>query len=394
MAPPRTLANSPWPRSAGDAGNRRVFAADGPSQPRLSAPIELPRSPSDGMVVSGGVIADDGELRVVHGDYLSRVALDGTVRWSLSLRAIELELVPPPEEADEDELRRRAAAAEAGEEEEKAEDRLVSHSLPTALSGGRTLVTVRWAALIVDANGLVEARLTTWEPFGGTTDDSGISPNVTRSGTPIVTMPIGTPIAWEGEAGRELGDFGYDLVPPAIYADDSLALAGYAGRGLCRVRLSGEIVWERAPKDADMLPTVSRAQVCAVGSLNDECSWLVDVDGRQIGIYGHSAIFAEYVDSGWIAATTRWVARLGPRGAELWSAEIAHELRWGVFGPIVDRSGRVYVQGEEWLIGLDPQGARVFALHLGAGAGTVFPAGAGVFAVVVEGALRFMADGR
>ncbi|WAS96710.1 hypothetical protein [Nannocystis punicea] len=383
MAPTRTLADSLWPRSAGDAGNRRVFAADGPTQPRLSPPLELPRSPSDLHVVSGGVLGDDGDLRLVHGDFLSRVTLAGAVRWSLSLRAIELELTPPPEPDEDDD-------PPPGEDAEDEDEERVSHSLPTALRGGRTLITVRHAALIVDPDGRVEDRWLSWEHLCCGPDDSGISPNVTHAGAPIITTPGGEWIVWEEPTARVLSAGAYDILPPALFADGSLALACYAGDGLCRVRPSGERLWRAGPRDADLLPTVNRAQVCAVGSLNDECSLLLSPEGRPKGEHPVPAVFAEYHDMGWIAVGERQVARLDPRGASMWTADLAHGLRWGVYGAIVDRQGRVYVQDDGALLGLDPRGRRLFELRLGDVAGAVFPVADGVFGVVVDGELRFI----
>lgn len=369
------IANSLWPRSAGDEGNRRMFVGTGPEVPHLSRPLMLPRSQSDEALVSGGVLGDDSELRVVHGDFLSRVALDGTVRWSVSLPALECK-VRQLKTSDECEV-----DGDDGEEEQRT-----WRSLPTALAGGGTLVSVRHAALIVDADGRLEATMPVLRA-----DNSGVSPAITLRGVPIVTSPLGQVIAWTETGPRALGAFGYDVVPPAVYDDDSLAIAGYAKRGLCRVRLSGEIVWTVQPRDADLLPTIAKSQTCACGSLNDDRSVFVAPNGQQLGEYAHSAVFADN-GGGWIAATEKRVARLDSIGNEIWAAAISRSLPWPVFGPIVDRVGRVYVQSEDSWIGLDQSGRRVFSLRIGPLAGPVFPAGEGLFAVVVGGALRLLGD--
>jgi hypothetical protein len=376
------LASTPWPRSAGDAGNRRRFSAVGPAAPRLSEPLFLPALrpvDTEPSPLDGGVVADDGALRVVHGDCLSAVELDGTVRWTVSVMALAAAIVRPPEDPDE-----RGEAAPAPVIDDPGPRRRV-RSLPTALAGGRTLLGLGDGAVIVDPHGAVEAQV--WQPL---MDDSGPSLGVTRAGVPILSTIAEGVFAWEPGGLRRLGAFGYDIVPPAIYPDDSLAIAGYSGSGFCRVGLSGERVWSTELKEADLLPTINRSQHAAVGSRNDRCSVLYSAYGDTLGVHPCAAVFAEYNDGGWIAVSDCAVARIDSSANKIWWAEIATSLRWGVLGPIVDLGGYIYVQDGESLIALDPNGTARFSLWLGKSVGPVFPVGPGRFGVVADGVLRFI----
>lgn len=377
------LANTLWPRSAGDAGNRRRFAVHGPRAPRLSAPCFLPAlrtADPEPSPIDGGVIADDGSLRVIHGDCLSAVELDGTVRWTASVRELDAAIVTSS--VEEDDLLTTRIDPEG--EPAATPGRLV-RSLPTALAGGYTLIGVTRGAVIVDASGALVAHVAQ-----DLMDDSGPSPCVTAAGVPVLSTIAEGVFAWEPAGLRRLGAFGYDVVPPAVYRDDTLAIAGYAGRGFCRASLAGELLWTTELTEADLLPSINSSQHAAVGSRNDRCSVLYAASGATLGIHPCAAVFAEYPDGGWIAVSDCAVARIDSSANKIWWAEIATSLRWGVLGPIVDPSGMIYVQDGETLVALDANGTAKFSVWLGKSVGPVFPAGAGRFAVVADGVLRFI----
>jgi len=379
------LASTLWPRSAGDAGNRRRFAATGPRAPRLSAPFFLPAlraADSEPSPIDGGVIADDESLRVIHGDCLSAVELDGTVRWTRAVRDLDAAIVVPPAQVVDEEG--EAGEDDGGAIEPERPPRLV-RSLPTALAGGHTLIGVTRGAVIVDGRGEVVAQVAQ-----DLMDDSGPSPCVTGSGVPVLSTIAEGVFAWEPGGLRRLGTFGYDVVPPAVYRDDSLAISGYAGRGFCKVTLAGEVVWTTELAEADLLPSINSSQHAAVGSRNDRCSALYGASGATLGIHPCAAVFAEYPDGGWIAVSDCAVARIDSSANKIWWAEIATTLRWGVLGPIVDPEGMIYVQDGESLVALDADGTAKFSVWLGKSVGPVFPVGAGRFAVVADGVLRFI----
>lgn len=353
--------------------------------PRLSAPCFLPALRAiagEASPIDGGVIADDGSLRVVHGECLSAVELDGTVRWTRAVRELVAAIVVPVVEADDE----SECYARLDEEALAAEEapRLV-RSLPTALAGGHTLLGVTRGAVIVDARGELVAQVAQ-----ELMDDSGPSPCVTGSGVPVLSTIAEGVFAWEDAGLRRLGSFGYDVVPPAVYRDDSLAIAGYAGKGFCRVTLGGELVWGTELAEADLLPSINSSQHAAVGSRNDRCSMLFGAAGDPLGVHPCAAVFAEYPDGGWVAVSDCAVARIDSSATKIWWAEIATTLRWGVLGPIVDPGGMIYVQDGESLVALDPNGTAKFSVWLGKSVGPVFPAGPGRFAVVADGVLRFI----
>lgn len=377
-----SLARTLWPRSCGDAGNRRTFAADGPTRAALSRPVALGPPPVAGSFsVSSGVIADDGALRVLHGDLLSSVGLDGAVRWTVALADIS----PPSDEPGPDDDGYDEHDAAADDEPPQPPGRL-QRSLPTALTGGRVALAVQSGVVILDADGRVVDRATQTM-----IDDTGLSLNVTAAGTLLLPTICLQMYAWDAAGLRKLAGSGrgYDQVAPAVFADDSLGIADYAGDGYLRVAIGGGRIWTADLRGADQAPTVARTQRSAVGSANDGCSIIVSERGETLGVHPHAAVFAEYADDGWIAQSRDGVARLDERGASMWRAALAVRHR-GVDGPIVDRRGVIHVHGERELVAFDPHGRRLWSLALERCDGPVFPAGPGRFAVVVDGALRFV----
>jgi hypothetical protein len=240
-------------------------------------------------------------------------------------------------------------------------------------------------AVIVDARGQTVARVAQ-----ALMDDSGPSPNVTRSGVPILSTIAEGVFAWEPDGLRRIGVFGYDVVPPAIYDDDSLAIAGYAGSGFCRVGFAGERRWTTELREADLLPSIQTSQVAAVGSRNDRCSVVYSASGDPLGVHPCAAVFAEYPDGGWIAVSDCAIARIDAAAEKVWWSEIATTLHWGTLGPIVDAAGNIYVQDGESLVALDPGGTAMFSVWLGKSVGPLFPATPGRFAVIADGVLRFI----
>ncbi|MCY1060004.1 hypothetical protein [Nannocystis sp. SCPEA4] len=319
---------------------------------------------------------------MLHGDLLSSVGLDGVVRWTVALADISPP-APIEELEPDDEWPDTGDAADDGPPEPPGR---LQRSLPTALTGGRVALAVENGVVIVDADGRVVDRVTRT-----LIDDTGLSLNVSATGTLLLPTSCDGTYAWDAEGLRKIAGSGrgYDQVAPAVFADDSLGIADYAGDGYLRVALGGGRIWTANLRDADQVPTVARAQRSAVGSANDGCSIVVSKRGETIGVHPHAAVFAEYSDGGWIAQSDGGVARLDERGAQIWRVVIDVRHR-GVDGPIVDLRGAIYVHCEGSLVTLDQHGRRLWSLRLGRCDGPVFPAGPGRFAVVVDGALRFM----
>jgi outer membrane protein assembly factor BamB len=331
--------------------------------------------PDSPLRVNGGVLAEDGSLRLTHHGRLSRLSRDGKLAWTVDLSTFEPTV-------------HSAGPEDSAADSEAAAGRAFHHSLPTALAGGRTLVTTGRMALVFDADGRLERSV----QVGGL-DDSGPSPNVSSAGEALLTTVSGELLLWHEDRTRPVGEFGYDLLPPALYADDSMAISGYEGAGFCRVRPTGEILWQTSLREADLMPTVSRAQLAAVGSLNQERSAFYAEDGQELGSYERPAVFAESLDGGWIALAWDSVARLTSAGKTIWRASVETEPDWGSHGPVVDGRGHVYVQDGEHLVGLDPDGTPAMRVRVGAGAGPVFPVAPGVFGAIVGPELLLIGEG-
>jgi len=181
----------------------------------------------------------------------------------------------------------------------------------------------------------------------------------------LTGSPIGDVYRLDTDGWTSLGAFGYDIVPPTMYDDGSLAVAGYAGKGLCRPSLDGQLRWQAAPRHADLPVTVNRAQVAAVGSVNDERSWFVEPDGRGLGEYGHAALFAEYPDGGWAALSSGRLARLTPNGQERWGRTHDVRLIWSTSQPIIDVDGWIIAVTSGGVVCYDADGRLIFTSMLG-----------------------------
>ncbi|BCL82533.1 hypothetical protein ccbrp13_49980 [Ktedonobacteria bacterium brp13] len=195
-------------------------------------------------------------------------------------------------------------------------------------------------------------------------DDSGFSPNLTYSGFPILSAIAGDVYILKKDRWHEIGVYGLDIVTPAVYPDNSLAIAGYAGSGFCRVGVDGERQWTTHVKMADKLPTINHEHIAAIGS-DDGYSAFFRSDGELIGEYKHTATFAAYIDGGWIALSKQRLARLTTDGREVWGCEISREDNLiFVEQPIVDRAGFIFVRQKEGYLCCDAHGHKAFEIKL------------------------------
>lgn len=350
------LAPSVWPRFGGDQANRSRVSVPGPHTPPRWQTISLTNAAEPNQQELSSVIAmPDASLRVCHRGRLSAVTLDGTILWQRDLcQFVEKEASITP--------------------------------LCTGLASGETLHFLQGSVLTVDARGQtrVQADLPTYDGF--------CSPNLTYHGFPLTVSAVGRVSVLQSTGWQSVReDFGYDVATPAVYPDNSLAIAGYAGTGFCRVSLDGQLYWTTPLKDADLLPTINQAQIAAVGSLNDQVSAFFTPEGEQLGEYQHAATFAEYVDGGWIALSKHRLARLTVEGKELWSFPVnpMRSWSWGSHQPIVDRDGYLFVRQAQSFLCCDAQGTPVFEVPLPEAAELCFVSiiAPGVLAYVQQDAL-------
>ncbi|HEY1348709.1 MAG TPA: hypothetical protein VGF67_03680 [Ktedonobacteraceae bacterium] len=283
------------------------------------------------------IVLPDETLRVCHAGMLSAVTLDGTILWQVDLRSLVREKV-----------------------------HWIS-SLPTALQTGETLLFQPDHLLLVDQAGGVRRQTYRLPDGNGRAgpDDSGGSPNLTKSGLLILSSPSGEVYLFRDNEWQEIGCFGYDIVTPAVYPDHSLAIAGYAGLGFCRVSLDGAIQWTTSFYDADLPPTLNQEQIAAVGSLNDGCSAFFTPDGKQIGSYSHAAKFAVSPDGGWVALSKQRLSRLTCDGKELWGRDICPaDNLGGIEQPLVDQDGFIFIRQKDGFLCCNAHGQTAFEVTL------------------------------
>ena len=352
------LAPSVWPRQGGDAGNRSLAPCDSAARGRICASIELPVAhPEDPRYPYGGVaVLPDGTMSVVRGGVVTALTADGTIRWRHVLT--DLRGDPPDRTAR------------------------VYYSPPVALTGGDVVVSLPASYVVLGADGVVRQQ----EALEGG-DDSGCAPNVTPQGALVLTSMFGGVTVVDSALRTLQPGFGYDLVPPAVYADGSLAVGGYSGTGFCRVETDGRIRWRTDFIHADLLPTVDDRQVAAVGALDDGGSRLFTPSGQPVGTYGRAAVFAVYGDTGWMARSKTHLARLDSDGRVRWEQALPCPGRLDVAQPLVDAAGRVYATAPGAVTAWDAAGHCLFDLTLPA-------AVPGALAVVAPGILACLAGER
>lgn len=338
------LADSPWPRFGGDQANRGHRNISGPIAGSTIRYINLLEDRESGATPSeymaGVVVMADRSLRVTYAGMVYAYSPEHHLLWRRDLRPYY-----PPGDAS-----------------------LQWHSLPTALQTGQVLVGLSRALLLVAADG----NIVNVHGSDDLLDDSRLSPNVSRSGSPLVSSPLGAMYLLLDGTWLQIGrrGFGYDLDPPAVYDDDSLAIAGYAGTGFCRVDLDGHMRWQTDFGSADMVPTINQHQVAAVGSVSMNITTFYSPEGKRIGTYPHAAVCAEHPAGGWIARThdrlslDAGIARLDPTGTELWTYGVKMAKGGRRVQPIVDTEGRIYVRHLGGILCLNQDGRLVFTIDL------------------------------
>jgi hypothetical protein len=352
------FANSYWPRSGGDRGNRSHASIPGAEQGKILLEVSLPRSYRQKKKrrprYSGCVVTDEETLRVVSDRILSAVTFDGEIVWAVELKDAQGRFSP-------------------------------YCSLPVALRNGACALTLRNSLQIFDKEGELQQQTCIPAPL----DNSGLSPNITYNDHFIITCITGEVFWINSPEIIEIGCFGYDIVPPAIYPDNSLAIAGYYATGFCRVHPATNKMWTTSLKEADLLPTINQHQIAAVGSLNDDISAFFSPEGKLLGQYAKAASFAEYSPNEWIALTEAWIAKLTLEGREIWRYPLQRglECNWGQCQPVVDSVGRIYFGDGNAVVCLDYQGNQVFFAMLPE------PLRGGL-SVIAPGRIAFISDNR
>nr|WP_321466399.1 hypothetical protein [uncultured Desulfobulbus sp.] len=324
------LAQSYWPRPGYDQKNRSRVPFPGPECGKIVRQVSLPSSQhgrkSD--LQGGCVVTDTMSLRVAYDDRLSAITMDGKILWSVKLR-------------------------------NPGNERPQYCSLPVALENGMCLIALSDSVCVYDCNGNL-----VFQEHIPLADDSGCAPNITDAGQILHSSLNGEIWCIDAMSARDVGCFGYDVLPPAIYSDNSLAIAGYYGDGFYRVSLDGQIVWKTDFKEADMLPTINQEDFTAVGSKNENKSAFFSPQGTLLGTYDRASVFAEYSPDSWIARSNKWVTKVTVEGNECWKHPLSDETNWGHSQPIVDNLGRIYLIDDSKLLCLSGDGEIIFSTNV------------------------------
>lgn len=337
------LAESLWPRTGGGASNRALLPVAGPDRGEVSWRCELSKDSDERALRFCGIaLAEDTTLRVVSGGALQAVEVGRGVLW----RDSEPCFAPP-----------------------------------VALRGSATLALCQRRLRTLDPLGRPLEEI----PFEMSPDDSNVAPNLS-SGMLLLSTPTGS--LYRHEWGRfiRLGSFGYDILPPAVFEDGTLAVSGYGGSGYCRVALDGSSLWRTGQREVDLLPAIAKDQRSAVGALNEGRSYLYDPDGQLLGIFPEAALLSEH-PLGWVARSEQAVSLLRPDGQIVWRKELRCERSWGGLQAIVDARGAVYAPCEEGLCCLDPEGHVRFVVGLQGAPDAVAPLREGHMLALSGGAL-------
>lgn len=393
-----SLANSIWPRTGGNRANSAFSTVAGPTKGKIVKKISLPfDGTSINSLIRGVVVAEDGTLRTICNGSLSAVTLEGELLWSTPLapyNIIEDDFDDDDEADDEDDDLDDDETDDEDDEddeddddpdddrdfedkhvskifrdninEEDLDDRYIYHSIPVALSDNRTLVVLHNSILIFDSNGEVIYQIEIGEL---SPDDSGLSPNITYSGELILTSTQGSAYLFGDGYVKDLGVFGYDIRPVAMFEDDTFLITGYSELGICRVQLDGKILWDTGLKDADLIPVINSRQFSALGSFNEEFSAIYSPRGELYGRYARPAIFSEYLNGEWIAFSESHVARLQANGKVIWEQEIEAIGLLLRHQPIIDASGNIYLLDNEFLMAFNSEGKRFLKLKVGGESG-------------------------
>lgn len=332
------LAASLWPRQGYDFGNRSQVPAPGPTQGRIMAQFALPTpaegTPERAYKYGGIAVLPDATLRVAYAGMVTALTPDGTILWTQEL-------------------------VDTGEEDDESHP--MYHSAPVALATGEVVISLPHSYIVISREGTVHLQ----QKMDGN-DDSRYAPNLTPQGALILTSMFGEIRLVVDTQPQEMEPtFGYDIVPPAVYADGSLAVAGYYGTGFCRVQIDGQFCWRTNFHEADLLSTVNHQDIAAVGSVNDQCSRLFSPTGQQIGEYSRAAVFASQGEELWLARSGAHLAQLNAFGQVQWEQELPVINHPELSQPITDNQGRIYLATEQGVTAWDASGRQLFHLPSG-----------------------------
>ena len=295
-----------WTRSTGDQCNRRYA--------QLRAPLRI----SEEAAIPSRFFGAEDDLDWHGRDGIVELA-DGRlvlmIRGNLAcVQRRELNWVIP---------RRHFADclnADVADPEERVSPRYAS--APTLLPNGLLCVAVDGGVVSISDRGKIRAAARIQ-----LVDDTGDSPNFDDDGNALLTTIDGELLCWNGSSAvtQEVrSGLGYDLVCPAVLPDGRLLVSSYAGSGLCLLSRSGQTAWCGVLEESDCVPTYSHGGKCLAGSLNEESSVAVTIDGALVWRLPEAATFASHPAGLLIAASASTLTALTERGETLWTFQLPH----------------------------------------------------------------------
>lgn len=291
------LSSSPWPRTGRTRANSALAPFPGPDSATLLLRANIRHS--------GVVVSTEGGGFLIAGDRdpespLTRVNAAGEVLWTRTHPG--------------------------------------SWSAPAAMADGSAVLTSVNHVVRVTAEGELQVTETRYQ-----FDDSRVSPNVTEGGELVLSTMHGEILVGTPDALRELGPFGYDVLPPAIDGQGRLAFSGYYSTGPTRLSLEGEPAWTRPTMlEAEGLTVLNQHGESTVHELEAGCTHGLDAQGETLFRLSEVALCAEH-PLGWAALGEGKLLLISRNGEVHWSRDIDNELDWGSGQPAVDSRGVIYV---------------------------------------------------
>ena len=232
-------------------------------------------------------------------------------------------------------------------------------SAPMALLNGVTVVTGFHSVNWIGAGGEVE-RIT---PVAVNVDDSGGSPNVTADGTLVLGACNGEVVVMKGDCCWQVGVYGYDVLPPAVYRNRTLGVGGYAGTGPSRVTLRGETLWSWPELyDVDGIVSLNQSETMAVSAANRDCTYFLDSNGALLSrVKGTFACGAHR--RGWTAFGKNTLCLLSEDGQLLWQQPLDGCPEQGRQAAS-DSVGNIYASSQHGMAAFNEWGVLLFETRL------------------------------
>jgi hypothetical protein len=242
-------------------------------------------------------------------------------------------------------------------------------SAPLIKEDGNIIVTGVSTITEFDISGLIVNQIES----DFTLDDSNISPNISDEGLISLTGPAGNLAFLKNGKIIKIADRGYDVLSPPFYPDNSM-LAVFYYNAIYRIDLKGNQIWKNDYKEADMVATINKNNICAVGSKNNKESIIISSSGDIISKYNRPALFSEYSEDEWIALSSDKLAKINNSAEIIWEYKFEEEIKvkWGEPKPIIDKNLNVYALTSKGLLALDKNGNVLYNLKFNLGVPKAF----------------------